>query len=134
MSVSSARVLGRFFDVTYAYRFGPADHDVCHAALLDAEGRILGEATHWLPGRRTERHALGLTARVEEDREGWVLHLSADRMAASLAIDDEMLVPDDNYFDLAPGREVAVRLRGAGRPSGLVRALNGTETARYSAG
>jgi beta-mannosidase len=139
VSLSTADLLGRFFDVNYAYRFGPPEHDVCLAMLKTEDGATLAQASFWVPGRRAERHHLGLAAKLEQDGAGWLLRLSSQRMAAALAIDDEGLLPEDNHFDLAPGVERLVRLRqpSAGadrRPGGQVGAINGIEMVRYSAG
>ncbi len=38
ITLTSAEMLGRFFDATCAYRFGPAQHRIAHAILLDSQG------------------------------------------------------------------------------------------------
>lgn len=138
VSLPAAEMLGRFFDANYAYRFGPADHDLCRATLRGEDGALVAEASYWLPGRRSQRHHLDLAAVVEQDREGWLIRLSARRMAAAIAIDDRSLVAEDNHFDLPPGEERMVRLRprpGASTalPDGEITAINALETLRYAA-
>ncbi|MCX5478826.1 glycoside hydrolase family 2 protein [Kaistia geumhonensis] len=136
VSVTATALLGAFFDTTYAYRFGPAGHDVSLAELRSADGALLAEATHWLPGRRAERQSLGLRAVLERDAEGWFLRLSAERMAAHVLIEDPHYRSSDNGFDLAPGRERIVRLipfHDGRAPEGEVRSINGREVARYGA-
>lgn len=136
LTLSANELLGRFFDTNYAYRFGPPKHDVCIATLTSESGAPLATASFWLPGRRTQRHPLGLAATVSKGDGGWLLRLTTQRMATGVAIDDERSVPDDNHFDLAAGVERIVRLRpltrtAPSRPEGEISAINGTDAIRY---
>ncbi|PSC06650.1 beta-mannosidase [Alsobacter soli] len=138
LTLSSAELLGGFFDVTYAYRFGPPSHDVCVAALRDARsGAVLAEAFHFPLGRGDARQALGLSARLDRDGEGWSLVVSTDRFAQSVHVVDDAYWPEDNWFHLAPGHEKRVRLRPApgasASPLGRVEALNGLASCPYEA-
>ncbi len=137
LTLTATDLLGAFFDTTYAYRFGPAGHDVSLARLTAEDGTLLAEATHWLPGRRSERHALGLSALLDRDDDGWFLTLSATRMAAHVTIADDRYRALDSGFDLAPGTPRQVRLVpfAAGEtasPEGEVRAINASEHGRYA--
>ncbi len=139
LSLTATDLLGAFFDTSYAYRFGPAGHDVSLARLAAEDGTLLAEATHWLPGRRSERHALGLDARLDRDGDGWFLTLAAARMAAHVTIDDDHYRAVDNGFDLAPGSARIIRLvpfdsSWAEPPEGEVTAINGAGRIRYAAG
>lgn len=99
-----------FVDTTYAYRFGPASHDLVHVELLDASGSVLARAYH-LPlglGRAVEID-LGIDARFEDDHR-W-LRVRAKRLATFCALDLEGLVAEDDFFHLAPGEERAIALR-----------------------
>jgi beta-mannosidase len=134
VTVTATALLGAFFDTTYAYRFGPAGHDVSLAELRTADGVLLAEATHWLPGRRVERHHLGLRSVLERDGEGWFVRLSAEHMAAHVMIEDLHYRSSDNGFDLPAGRERVVRLiplHDGREPEGEVRAINGRDVARF---
>lgn len=134
VTVTATALLGAFFDTTYAYRFGPAGHDVSLAELRTADGALIAEATHWLTGRRAERQPLGLRAVLERDGEGWFVRLAAERMAAHVTIEDPHYRSSDNGFDLPPGRERIVRLiplHDGGAPDGEVRAINGRDVARF---
>ncbi|WP_406856370.1 glycoside hydrolase family 2 protein [Alsobacter sp. KACC 23698] len=135
-TLSSAALLGSFFDVGYAYRFGPPSHDVCVAALADAaSGAVIAEAFHFPLGRGSARLPVSIAARAEQDGEGWSLVLSADRLAQSVHIVDQGYRPEDDWFHLAPGREKRVRLRprsaGQGPPSGRVLAVNASSSFSY---
>lgn len=137
LSLTATDVIGTFFDTTYAYRFGPAGHDVSLARLAADDGTVLAEATHWLAGRRSERRPLGLSAKLGRDETGWFLTLATDRMAAHVAIHDDRYRAEASGFDLAPGSERSVRLVpfAAGEseaPEGEVRAINAADTCRYA--
>ena len=118
---------GAFFDTAYAYRFGPASHEVTRAALLSADGRTIAEAWHFPAGRSAALFAPDLTAEIVDDERGPALRISADRFAQSIRIDDDALTPLDNWLHLAPGEERIVRfLEKAGRPRGRIAALGAT--------
>jgi beta-mannosidase len=136
--LSAAAIVGRFFDFTYAYRFGPREHDVTLASLYDAAtGQLIGEASH-LPDRTLGAPVeLGLQATLERAAVdgSWTLVLEARRFARFVQIVDPHYTADDNFFHLAPGRTKRVRLQArdshAGTPAGQVRALNGVQGLEY---
>jgi beta-mannosidase len=119
-----------FVDLTYAYRFGPAGHDVVAATLRDcATGAILA-AAHCFPcGLPAARDGgLGLVAAAERIPDGYAVTLKVDRFAHAVAIEADAFVPDDNYFHLEPGesRRVLLRAKIPGQPlRGSISALNG---------
>jgi beta-mannosidase len=138
-SLAATDLIGAFFDVTHAFRFGPPAHDCVHVWMEDVEtGELLDEAFHFPLGRAKPAGTARIEARVEaEDGGGYRLCLSTDRVARSVAILDEAFLPEDNWFHLAPGRERVLRLspRDGGtdaRPGGTVRALN-ADPVSYSA-
>lgn len=131
-TLSAFDLIGRFFDVSYAYRFGPPSHDVTSAALICARtGAVLAEAFHFPLGRALPRRPLGLTARLE----GEELVLASERFAQSVHITDDDFRPAENWLHLVPGREkriaLVARKLGSGGPIGVVRALNGLDEAAY---
>ena len=136
--INASAILGRFFDFTYAYRFGPREHDVTIATLYDRlSSGVIDEAFH-LPQRTLgEAVDVGLEVRVERDpvEHGWVLVVSAKRFARCVQIVDAHYTPADNFFSLAPARERRVRLAShdasAEAPQGEVRALNGARAVSY---
>lgn len=122
-------LFGAFFDTTYAFRFGPPAHDVTAGRLVDAQGTVVAEAFHFPRGRSKALFPAALSAALRQDGEGWLLDLSADRFAQSVAIEAEGFLPSDNWFHLAPGGVKTVRLAAragtdpAVRPAGEVRAI-----------
>jgi beta-mannosidase len=138
-TLSAFELIGRFFDIAYAYRFGPPSHDVTSAVLRDtASGKVLAEAFHFPLGRGHERHHCGLVAQLEREGDDWSLVLSTRRFAQSVEIVDAGWRPERSWFHLAPGEPRRVRLhRRAGaseEPAGEVRAVNAFDRAGYAAG
>ncbi|GJD60506.1 glycosyl hydrolase 2 galactose-binding domain-containing protein [Methylobacterium frigidaeris] len=133
VSLSSAALLGRFFDATVAYRFGPAAHALAHLRLDRADGVPLAEAFHFPAGRDATPREIGLSAALDQDGDGFVLRVAAERHALGVhVVLDGVGRPSDNWFHLAPGGDRHLALTGTGgRPSGMVRAVNGSEVVRF---
>jgi beta-mannosidase len=134
--IAAASLSDGFFDITYAYRFGPPPHDVTVAALIDARGTRRAEAFHFPQGRGATRAELGLSAGLEARDDGWALRLRTARCAQSVHIEDERFRAEDEWFHLAPGIERVVRLvaregSSGGVPDGEVHALNGLSPVRF---
>ncbi len=126
----TAELLDRFFDTTYAYRFGPPAHDVAVATLVErTTGVVRGKAFHF-PGVLPvhQESELGLEA-VATPAEGgtWRLALHTRRFALSVALEIAGFTADDNYFHVAPGSPHHVLLRPEGKssaPRGTAQPLN----------
>jgi beta-mannosidase len=123
-------LIGTFFDVTYAYRFGPPSHDVTVVRLQDAEtGDLLADACHFPLGRTTTRVQAALSVELLDEDSRWWMQLETDRLLCALNIRSEGFRPADNGFHLAPGATRRVELvpdgtAGTGqRPAGSVTAL-----------
>ncbi len=134
-----------WYDLNYAYRFGPPSHDLVVARLLAPDGACLSEAFFFPLGLPNATEAdVGLTAIATARADGeFELKVATRRFAQSVSIDAAGFEAGDDYFHLAPGATRTIVLRrarkpdpqagstpGAGAPSGLVRALNSTTAAR----
>nr|WP_240161030.1 glycoside hydrolase family 2 protein [Burkholderia sp. Ax-1719] len=138
--VSAADLLGRFFDFTHAYRFGPRSHDVTLVTLRDpASSTVIAEAFH-LPERRAlERHDLGIVATPQRGEHGWQLVLEARRFARCVHIADAHYRARRDWFHLAPNRPVTIDLLpldaktdiDARAPDGEIRAINAQSPVMY---
>ncbi len=138
--VSAADLLGRFFDFTHAYRFGPRTHDVTLVTLRDpASGAVISEAFHLPERRAVERHDLGIVATPQRADHGWQLVVEARRFARGVHIADAHYRARRDWFHLAPGRPVTIDLVPLDAradidklaPDGEVRAINGSATVFY---
>lgn len=129
---SADEILGSFYDVNYAYRFGPQSHHVVIATWFNAAREVISESFHLTRARDPE--AQPFTAEMlhasAEPLEGgrYCLTLKSDRFLHHVRLSAKGFLPDDNYFHLAPDRLKTVSfspLAGAGgafRP--YVEALN----------
>ena len=136
LTLSAFEVFGAFFDVSNAYRFGPAAHEVTVARLEDAAGVPLAEAFHLLPGVSVLRRDVGFEARVEGGPGDWRLVLSCRRAAYHVDVGCATHRAGDNHFHLLPGREKSIGLAGPPEgpaPSGTVTALNAERPVEFSA-
>lgn len=137
LTVPAFEMLDAFFDLTYAYRFGPPGHSVTSARLTDAvTGETLAEAFHFPQGRGNSRETLGLSATHVEQDGDWFLDIATARFAQSVHLVDENWRTSDNWFHLAPGTAKRVKLiaregREKHAPTGEIRAVNGWDIARY---
>jgi beta-mannosidase len=103
------QLLGRFADISWAYRFGPPGQDVVIASL-EAGGELLAQAFTFPAGRPLEpepAERLGLTAILAA--EG--LRLESRRLAYGVRISLEGCEPADDHLTLEPGRARVVRIR-----------------------
>lgn len=139
--IAATDLFGAFFDVTYAYRFGPPSHDVTVARLIDsATDEVLSEAFHFPSGYPQGRQPLEIDGDLEAAGDGsWRLRLKTTGFAQSVHLDVPGFSISDDWFHLAPGAEkIITLLRTAGtepgaRPAVQLTALNGLAAKTYSA-
>lgn len=136
LTLSAADLVGRFLDMTYAYRFDPTVLDTI-VTLDDPTGARLCEATHYPRGRTASAPEPSLLADLASDGDGWILTLGASGLARSVQIEDEHFQAADHGFHLIPGERRRVRLMPAARgtflPSGVVFSGDGRNAVRYAA-
>jgi beta-mannosidase len=136
LAIAATDLFDGWYDLNYAYRFGPPSHDLVVARLLVADGGCLSEAFFFPLGLPNSTEAdVGLTA-IATARAGgeFELRVATRRFAQSVSIEAAGFEAADDYFHLAPGATRTVVLRPArnrvSAPSGCVRALNATRAAR----
>jgi beta-mannosidase len=117
----SDTLLGAFYDVAYAYRFGPPGHDVSIATLRGADGDVIADAFHF-PLRKVPEHASGIVATARRDGDQWLVDIESDQFLYAVRIEGG----DDNYFHLPPGRRKSVRVAMAPQ---FIEAVNAPRTA-----
>ena len=128
-AIAATDLLGGFFDYNYAYRFGPAEHQVVVARLRDAD-TVLSETFSFPLGRAAAMGPHQLAADLRHDAEGWLVEVSTDGFAQSVQVHADGFVADDGWFHLTAEQPRQVRLRPlAGfeeqRPHGLVTSASG---------
>ncbi len=124
--------LGSFFDVNYAYRFGPQSHHVVIATWFSAEREVISESFHLTRARDPVAQSMSadmLDAKVEALGGGrYQLTLKSDRFLHNVRLSAKGFLPDDNYFHLAPNRAKTVsfspRSGGSKVPEVSIEALN----------
>ena len=124
-------LFGKFTDVSGAYRFGPPGHDVVIAELREAGHDTICSSDlllpHGMPAQSVTRP--GLSGRVlQSTANESLLEVESERLAYGVHIESRGWMALDNYFHIAPGGKVSVRLCGPAdeRPATVhVRSLNG---------
>jgi beta-mannosidase len=120
LEIDPAAWLEGWYDLSYAYRFGPPQAPIIHVKLGAHE-------TFWLPSLALPREqSVGLSATRSAD----MLTVTTQRFAQYVAIEGPGIEADDNYFHLAPGASRQVRLFAGTR--GTVTAINAESGARFS--
>lgn len=131
----STSLIKEFFDITYAYRFGPPFHNVTAAWLTDSAGSLIADAYHFPQRSLSAREELGLQCTVEATADGWRLNLTTPALAQFVHIEDEHFRATEDWFHLPPGLERRIRLvpfdNWDGPPDGEVRALNLSGAVRF---
>lgn len=136
LTLSGFELVGRFFDLNNAYRFGPRGHDLVAAELWTA-GRRVSQAVHAPAGITPTSGPGGVEARLDEDGEGWRLSLTAEALQPYVHLADAAFRPADDGFVLLPGEAREVRLSrrqgasGQDRPRGKVVGLGGRVLGAY---
>jgi beta-mannosidase len=101
-------ILGSFYDVNYAYRFGPQAHHVVIATWFNADREVISESFHLTRARDPEAQPLTaemLHAEAEALGDGrYRVTLKSDRFLHHVRLSARGMLPDDNYFHLAPDR------------------------------
>lgn len=116
-------ILGGFYDVSYAYRFGPPHHDVVAATLLDSQRQSVSEAFHFIRRRESIVAAASVQATAVLISETEVLvTLQSDRFLHNVRLSAKGYLPDDNYFHLPPGRSKVIRCVSTSAPTKPFRA------------
>jgi beta-mannosidase len=137
LEIAATDFFDAWFDLNYAYRFGPPSHDLLLARLLAPDGACLSECFFFPVGLPNSTEAeVGLTAIATARADGaFALQVTTRRFAQSVCIEAPGFEAEDDYFHLAPGATRTIVLRPvqpASVPRGCVRALNSTAAARIA--
>lgn len=109
---SADEVLRGFYDVSYAYRFGSAHHDVVIATWLDSERNAISQAFHFIQRRLPSiDRSIKLDAATDTCHDGYRITLRSDRFLHGVRVAAQGYLPDDNYFHLPPDQIKSVTFR-----------------------
>ena len=133
---NAASLFDHFFDVTYAYRFGPPSHDVTAVVLESEQGQVLGRAFHFPLGFSRAPAEVLIASTLEAGADGaWTLTLTAEGFAQHCFVEAAGYRAEENHFHLESGRPHSVQLlplaRGAAPPRGTLQPLNTSRTTRF---
>ena len=113
--LSADEILGGFYDVSYAYRFGPPHHDVVIATWYDDDRHLISESCHFI--RRTQPIRVPTTTTLRNVRgtaefdDQYRITLRSDRFLHGVQLTAKGFLPDDNFFHLPPQRNKVVTFR-----------------------
>lgn len=126
---SADEILGGFYDVSYAYRFGPPHHDIVIATWYDSSRQIISQAYHFIGNRNV--HSLpvqGVETLARDMGDGsYEVTIRAERFLNAVRLNAKHYLPEDNYFHLPPGEEKRVLFHPLGKSTsfrGEIEALN----------
>ncbi len=111
-TLSADEVLGGFYDVSYAYRFGPPQHDVAVVTWYDTDRNIVSQACHFI--RRHDPVAAAITVEGTAEKVSateYRIMLRSDSFVHGVRLHAKGFLPDDNYFHLPPQCEKTVTFR-----------------------
>jgi len=137
LTLSAFELIGRFFDLTYAYRFGPLVHRAVFVQLLSTDGGEISQAVYMPPAAAFADPGGGVEARLAPQGRAWSLILTAERFQPYVHVCDPAFRPSDDGFALAPGEPKAVRLlrrdetASGAAPQGEILALGGRLAGGY---
>jgi beta-mannosidase len=110
---SVERILGRFVDPAWAYRFGPPTADVIVVTL--AAPASISQAFRFpagLPAYREPATRMGIEGSAEPTADGGAqLTVRSRRLAYGVRVRASGMVCDDDAFSVEPGHERTVRIR-----------------------
>lgn len=126
---NAEQLLGSFFDVTYAYRFGPEPLSAV-AAQWYSDGDLIARAVHRPVLGPIERGDPGLVATSRQvGPDSHEIEVNSRGFAQCVMVDAGPASVSDNAFDIEPGGVVRLTATSASPVRGRVRALNATTPA-----
>ena len=133
VTISSYTLIDGFFDITRAYRFGPAEHKVTAVSIVCPDsGNMLSQAFHFPTGRDLPIEDIGLDAEILYLNNLWIIKIKTKLFAQSVSLDIDGYLPDDNWFHMTPNNERIIKLvpitNSRHSPNGKITALNSKKT------
>ncbi len=141
LEITTASMLDEFHDLTHSYRFGPLSCDLVTATFTEAASGATLLAVH-LPQSQRHSHAqrgCEISAQAQLVEPGvYRLRLRNTGFARSVRVDAPGYLCDDQYFCMAPGTDMTLRLRAISPTSpslhGMVSSLSSAGTSQIEVG
>lgn len=113
ISLSVDKLLGRFYDSGYAYKFGPSQFDILVCKLLNESGSLVSESFMFAESfSLPTTHDAIVTAVAEPiDDNRMQLTIRSDRFLQFVRICTNNYLAEDNYFHICPGDTKVVNLK-----------------------
>jgi beta-mannosidase len=111
---STEAILGRFLDISYAYRFGVPQHNLVVTTLEQSDGIARQDFRFPLGRPRARSTAADLGLEISAATDGpsaLVVTVASARLLYGARISAAGFVPGDDVFNVEPGRSVVVVLR-----------------------
>ena len=128
LTIGSDAILGGFFDITWAYRFGPPAYEVAIATLRRMPDELELAETYFFPrpGVPPSMDAHPGAFLEREEAGSWIVTVTSDDFLHSARVVCHGYELSDNDFHLAPGRVKRIKMTAVGNapPSGYLEALN----------
>jgi beta-mannosidase len=127
VAVHASRLFTGFYDINYAYRFGPPSYDVVVARLVVGDVTVSEDVFLPLGHGRAREGDVGLSATWTATDRGPILRVSTQRFAQWVSVNVTGFRPSDSWFHLPPNSQRQVMLLGgdsARPPRGRVRSIN----------
>lgn len=104
--LTADEILDRFCDVTYAYRFGPPQHDVVLVTWFNEQHQPISEAFHFIHRKDPlPTRPIAVESSVHEQGDGRILvELCSDSFLYGVHLHARGFLPDQNDFHLGPQR------------------------------
>lgn len=116
-TLQADEILGGFYDVTYAYRFGPPHHDVVVVTWFDERHEVISDAYHLIRRRDPSPANVALDATATQiGQHEYRVTLQTDCFLHAVRFSAKGFLPSDNYFYLPPERSKTVNFRPHGTP------------------
>ena len=131
-SFESDQLLDGFYDTTYAYRFGPSQHMLVAAQLVNGAGIEQVSAFYFVSHQQAVMpHHSSIEAELDTSEEdNFKLKVKSNSFLYAVNIEVSGFLPEDNYFHLLPGQEKLISLEKTDpdvrKCKGYVSALNST--------
>jgi beta-mannosidase len=126
-AINSNALLQGFFDINYAYRFGPLAHDIVTADLI-IDSKVVSRATYCVKGRSLKQDSNAFDAKISKENNRWMLTVNAHKFCRMIHCEIPHFRGQEEWIDLLPSESWSTLLLPNSSidliPKGLIVAIN----------